>query len=97
MAQPEAKLSKKIMKAWRDRGAFCFKVWGNAHQMSGVPDIVGVYRGRFIACETKMPGNAPSPIQAHRIAQIEAAGGLTVVAYSVEEATELLDAVDRLE
>ena len=97
MAQPEAKLSKKIMKAWRDRGAWVFKVWGNAHQMSGVPDLVGVYRGRFIACETKMPGNAPSPIQQHRITQIEAAGGLTVVAYSVEEATALLDAVDRLE
>jgi len=94
MAQPEARLSKKIMQAWRDRGAFCFKVWGSAHQMNGVPDIVGVYRGRFIACETKMPGNEPSRIQQHRIKQIEAAGGRCVVAYSVEAAVALLEDID---
>ena len=95
MAQPEARLSKKIIQAWRERGAFCFKVWGSAHQMAGIPDIVGVYKGRFIACETKMPGNKPSAIQQHRISQIEAAGGLCVVAYSVEEAEELLKRLER--
>lgn len=95
MAQPEARLSKRIIQAWRERGAFCFKVWGSAHQMAGIPDIVGVYKGRFIACETKMPGNKPSAIQQHRISQIEAAGGLCVVAYSVEEAEELLERLER--
>lgn len=94
MSQPEAKLSKKIMQAWRAKGAFCFKVWGSAHQMSGVPDIVGVFKGRFVACETKMPGNEPSRIQQHRIKQIEAAGGRCVVAYSVEAAVELLEDID---
>ena len=97
MAQPEAKLSKKIMKAWKDKGAWSFKVWGNAHQLSGVPDIVGVYKGRFAACETKMPGNEPSKIQQHRIEQIEAAGGRCVVAYSVEEAVALLEDIDNNE
>lgn len=95
MSQPEARVSKAIMKAWRERGAFCFKVWGSAHQMSGVPDIVGVYRGTFVACETKMPGNEPSRIQLHRIAQITAAGGRVVVAYSVGDALQLLESIDR--
>lgn len=94
MTQPEARLSKRIMDAWRKRGAFAFKVWGSAHQMAGVPDIVGVYRGHFIACETKMPGNEPSKIQEHRIKQITTAGGWVVVAYSLDEAMGLLDTID---
>lgn len=89
--QPESKLSTKIMKAWRNRGAFCYKVHGSEMQMAGVPDISGTFRGWSVWCETKMPGNAPSAIQLHRIKQIRAAGGLVVVAYSVKEATELID------
>lgn len=92
--QPEAKLSTKIMKAWRGRGAWCMKIHGSEFQTSGVPDIAGVYRGISIWCETKMPGNHTSKIQDYRIQQIRDAGGLVVVAYSVEEALVLLDTVD---
>lgn len=94
MVQPEARLSQRIMKAWQKRGAWCFKVHGSQFQPAGIPDIIGVYRGTFIACETKMPGNKPSRIQAYRIKQITAAGGKCVVAYSVEEAEALLDAIE---
>lgn len=89
--QPEGKLSTRIMKEWRKRGAFCYKVWGNDMQMAGVPDISGTYESLSVWCETKMPGNKPSPIQVHRINQIRAAGGLVVVAYSVKDATDMLD------
>lgn len=82
------------MKAWREKGAWCFKVHGSQFQPAGIPDIVGVFKGRFVACETKMPGNEPSRIQQHRIKQIEAAGGRCVVAYSVEEATRLLEDIE---
>ena len=89
--QPEARLSKNIMKKWREYGAWCYKVWGNEMQMSGVPDISGVFESASVWCETKMPGNKPSAIQVHRINQIRAAGGLVVVAYSVKDATDMLD------
>lgn len=92
--QPESKLSTKIMEAWRKRGAFCFKAHGSEFQMAGVPDIVGTYRGISVWCETKMPGNHTSKIQDYRISQIREAGGLVVVARSVEEALTLLDTVD---
>lgn len=94
MTQPEAKLSRKIMAAWKRAGAWCMKVHGSQFQVSGVPDIIGVYRGVFIACETKMPGNTTSPIQDHRIEQIRAAGGRVVVAYSVEEAMRLIEDIE---
>lgn len=92
--QPESKLSTKIMEAWRKRGAFVYKVHGSEFQMSGIPDLSGVYRGISVWCETKMPGNKPSKIQEYRIEQIRKSGGQVVVAYSVEEALKLLDTVD---
>jgi hypothetical protein len=91
MAQPEARLSRSIMAALRQRGAFVFKVWGSEHMMAGLPDIIGCYRGQFIGVETKMPGNTTSRRQDFVIDKIRKAGGRVVVAYSVREALEVLD------
>lgn len=91
MAQPEAKLSREIMAELRRRGAFVFKVWGNEHMLSGLPDILGCYRGQFIGVETKMPGNTTSKRQDYVIAKLREAGARVVVAYSVQEALEVLD------
>ncbi|QFP95793.1 holliday junction resolvase [Gordonia phage CherryonLim] len=90
MSQPEARLSRKIMTALRNEGAFVFKVHGGPMMMAGLPDIVGVYLGRFIAVETKMPGNKPSDLQLVIHDRIRAAGGQVVVAHSVDEALEVL-------
>lgn len=92
--QPEAGLSTRIMKAWRKRGAWCYKVWGNEFQMSGVPDISGTFMGWSVWCESKMPGNKPSPIQAKRMNDIRDAGGLCVVAYNVSEALQMLEHIE---
>lgn len=89
--QPEGKLSLKIMNAWRDMGAFCYKVHGSEFQPSGLPDISGVYRGYSVQCETKMPGNKPSMIQYRMHNKMRRAGALVVVSYSVEEAVQMLE------
>lgn len=92
MSQPEARLGRKIRAALEAEGAFMFKVHGSALMMSGLPDLIGVHHGRFIAVEVKMPGNTTSPIQDHVISKIRKAGGRVVVAYSVEEALTVLKA-----
>lgn len=92
--QPEAKVSTAIMKAWRKMDAWCYKVWGNEYTPAGVPDICGIYKGLSVWCETKMPGNKPSPIQKYRINRIRAAGAFVVVAYSVAEAVQMLEHID---
>lgn len=91
MAQPEARLSRLIMAALRARGAFVFKVWGSDHMMAGLPDIIGCYRGRFIAVETKMPGGRLSTRQVYVITKLREAGARVVVAHSVSEAMQVLD------
>lgn len=91
MSQPEARLSRSIMNALRQRGAFVFKIWGNEHMLVGLPDIIGCYRGRFIAVETKMPGGTTSRRQDYVIGKIRQAGGTVVVAQNVAEALRTLD------
>lgn len=97
MSQPEARLSRLIMKALKKQGAWVFKVHGSEYQPAGIPDILGCYRGRLIGVESKMPGNSTSAIQDYRIKQIEQAGGHVVVAYSVDDALKLLAIIDKEE
>lgn len=94
--QPESKVSTNIMKKWRAKGAFCYKVHGGEFQMSGIPDISGVYQGISVWCETKMPGNKTSLVQDVRINQLRKAGAHVVVAYSVTDATDMLQHLDSM-
>lgn len=95
MTQPESKLSQKIQQALKGRGAYVWKVHGNELTPAGTPDIVGVYRGHFIAVETKMPGNKLSAVQAYRITRMRNAGALVVApCYTVAAALDLLNALD---
>lgn len=88
--QPEGKLSTKIMKAWRDMGVWAWKVHGSEYQPAGIPDITGIYNGVSVWCESKMPGNKPTMIQWKRMRDIRANGGVTVVAYSVKDAVQMI-------
>lgn len=86
--QPESKLSRDIMTALRNRGAYCHKNHGGSTTMAGIPDIEGCYRGWYFGIETKMPGklDTVSPVQRLRHREIEAAGGMVIVVTSVAEA-----------
>jgi len=95
MGQPEGRLARAIKQMVFNRGGFAWKVHGNEYTPVGLPDIVGVYRGRFVAFESKMPGNAPTPAQRYRAQDIRRAGGLVLSpCRSVEEAAQLLDRID---
>lgn len=67
-----------------------FKVHGGPYQKSGIPDIVGVYRGRFFGIEVKKPGEKATPLQAFIISQMIKAGGLAGVVVTVEDAERIL-------
>lgn len=52
----------------------------------GIPDIICVHRGRFIAFEVKRPGEKPSAIQ---IANMQLARTAGAEAYAVESLAEV--------
>lgn len=92
MTQPESRRSRTIMKHLRLHGAFCFKVWGSEHMLSGLPDVVGCYKGLFFAFEVKNPESRDnvSERQSFVMSQIVKAGGITQVVVTKEEALQAL-------
>lgn len=59
-------------------------------QPSGIPDIIGVFRGVFFGVESKEPGNTTSEIQDFRIDRIRQAGGVVVVAYAMTDVQQFV-------
>ena len=70
---------------------WAMKVHGGPFQTAGVPDIVGVYQGRFFGIEVKAPGGKATVLQLLTIAAIRRAGGLAGIAFRVEDVECLLD------
>ena len=62
---------------------------------TGSSDLIGVSMtqngiGRFVALEVKLPGQKPTREQLAFIEMVKAMGGLAGVAYSVDDAGEIL-------
>jgi penicillin-binding protein-related factor A (putative recombinase) len=86
---------KKTIEQLRKRGGFWFKVHGSPMQLAGIPDIIGCYRGRFIAFEAKRDATGkPTAIQAYMMEKIRAAGGIATLIYTPEMALARLDRID---
>ena len=72
------------MEWLRSQGAYVVKVHGGPFQEAGVSDLLVCWRGRFIAIEIKTPTGKLTEIQQHHLEQVLAAGGIGVVARSVQ-------------
>jgi len=84
----ESAIQAAIIKALRAAGCYVVNV---SVAEAGTPDLLVCHAGRFVAMEVKQPGNYPTRIQRHRLAQVEAAGGQAVVVRSVAEALAALE------
>lgn len=98
----EGALMRRIMLALSEAGAI---TWRNNAGYATYPngtvvkygvcnpggaDLIGLYRGRFLAVEVKVPGQHPTPEQRRFIDGVVKAGGIAGVARSVEDALALL-------
>jgi hypothetical protein len=88
----EAQIVKNIRKMLTDIGAWHMKVLGGPRGRAGIPDIIGCHRGKFFALEVKRPEtrNKTTPHQKREIMLINAAGGVSCVVTSVDEARAAL-------
>lgn len=76
---PEAKVKKKVVDVLKKGGAYYFFPATGGYGRSGVPDIVGCYRGVFFAIECKAGTNKPTALQEAEMRKIREANGLTLV------------------
>lgn len=94
MKKPETKLVEKIIDRLKAEGGFWVKIHGGPMQQTGIPDIVGCYKGKFIGMEVKIPGNKLSALQTVVLKELEEAGAKCGVAYSIEEALKIRDKME---
>jgi hypothetical protein len=76
---PEAKVKKVVTQQLKQLGAYYFYPVTGGYGASGVPDIVGCYKGKFFAIECKAGKNKPTPLQEANLKRIEESGGLTMI------------------
>ena len=76
---PEGRIKAKVVAQLKALGAYYFFPVTSGFGRSGVPDIVGCYRGRFFAIECKAGANKPTALQQKNIDEITKAGGLAWV------------------
>lgn len=72
-------------------GGKWIKIHGGIFQEAGLPDIIGVYQGRFFGLEVKTSIGRVSPRQRRVLKEIRAAGGTACVIRSIEAAIEAVN------
>ena len=76
---PEAKVKKGVVNQLRNLGAYYFYPVTGGYGRSGVPDIVGCYKGKFFGIECKAGKNTPTPLQQINLDDIEKQDGIALV------------------
>jgi Holliday junction resolvase len=76
---PEKKVKTKVVAQLKALGAYYFYPVTGGYGASGVPDVVGCYKGRFIGIECKANGNKPTALQQMNLDKIAAQGGIALV------------------
>lgn len=76
---PEAKVKKRVVNVLKENGAYYFFPATGGFGRSGVPDIVGCYRGVFFGIECKAGSNKPTALQEAEMRKIREANGITLV------------------
>lgn len=87
-ATPEKKVKEKVVKVLKEMGAYYFYPFTGGYGRSGVPDIIGCYKGCFFGIECKAGKNKTTALQDREISLIHNAEG---VAWVVNE--ENIDSV----
>lgn len=72
---PEVKVKRHVVAHLKELGAYYFYPVTGGYGASGVPDIVGCYKGKFFAIECKAGKNKPTALQQKNIDSIAAQGG----------------------
>jgi Holliday junction resolvase len=95
-ATPEKKVKDKVRKILTDLGAYHFMPATHGYGTSGVPDIIGCYKGRMFAIECKAGNNKPTALQMKNLNAVAAAGGFAEVINeeNIEDVRHMLERID---
>lgn len=99
----ESKIQLKILKHLQAKGVYCWRnnngaLWdpklriyrNNPLMKPGIADIIAVHNGRHIEIECKTAVGRQSPAQKIHQKRIEQAGGIYILARSIEDVDKVL-------
>lgn len=94
---PESKVKLRVKKVLAEYGAYYAMPVTGGYGNSGVPDFLACYEGRFYAIECKANGGKTTALQEKHLADIRAAGGISLVIHeaNVDELRKELENVKR--
>ena len=76
---PEGKVKARLKKHLDAMGIYHFSPFQAGMGRAGVPDVIGCYRGLFVAFECKAGNNKPTALQEREMNAIRTAKGLAFV------------------
>lgn len=93
---PEVKVKKKVVAILKENRAYYFYPVTGGYGGSGVPDIIGCFRGKFFGIECKAGTNKPTALQQKNLDSIKAMGGTALVINenNIEEVRFMLQNID---
>ena len=87
----EQDIQAKIQKYIKAKGGYVVKTITS--NRAGIPDLLCCLNGKFIGIEVKAPGGVVAPLQTANIEMIKHAGGLALIAYSLQDVIDYLEEV----
>lgn len=89
---PESRFQSQVVKhlknTFKDEPAFFWKA--SDRFIAGIPDIMGVYKGRAWGIELKVGKNKPTQLQLLTHEKLTNAGAKCFVCYTMEEVNEAI-------
>jgi Holliday junction resolvase len=76
---PERKVKNAVANILKKSGAYYFYPVTGGYGSSGVPDIIGCYRGCFFAVECKAGSGRTTALQEKNLEEIRRNGGIAIV------------------
>lgn len=90
----EKTITNQILKYLKSEPeCFAFKEHGGLYGVSGLPDIICCYKGKFMAFEVKTPQGKLSKLQEIAIKRINESGGMAFKVTSLQEVKDTLKEV----
>ena len=83
--QTEKEITASIRTLLKAFGIFHYKNWQGLGSQKGVSDIVGIYKGKFLAIEVKTEKGKLNDHQSKFLILVKQNGGIAIVARSVHD------------
>jgi len=85
----EQQIQTQIIKYLKNIGGYYIKTVLATRK--GTPDIIGCYKGKFIAIEVKMPGCKATRLQQYELDMIVKAGGVGITTTCLNDVKQILE------